>query len=372
MPIARMLAALLALSAPASTALHAQAMPALRWVDVADWRLEGRAFDERAATFDRLPAAAEAEVREAVWDLSRHSAGITARFTTDARELHVRYRLTSPTLSMFHMPATGVSGVDLYARDDRGRLRWVSVSRPSGQDVSQRLCAGLAPPPRGGREFALYLPLYNGVERLELGVPEGATLAPLPARETKPIVVYGTSIAHGACASRPGMAWPAILSRMLGREVINLGFSGNGRMEEAVARHVATLDAAAFVIDCLPNMNSQQVRERAAPLVRQLRRARPNAHILLVEDRTFTNAWILPARRAAHADRRAALRSAFEELRGEDERLHYLEGDALLGVDGEGATDGSHPNDLGMQRQARAVAAALQKALGKALQKALR
>ena len=360
---ARLLAALLALTACASAAVQAQAKPALRWIDVADWQVEGRAFDDRAATYDRLPATAEADVRKKVWELSRHSAGLTARFVTDARELHVRYRLTSASLSMYHMPATGVSGVDLYARDEAGQLRWVNVSRPSQQDVAQRLCGGLAAPPRGGREFALYLPLYNGLEKLELGVPSGASLEPLPPRETKPIVVYGTSIAHGACASRPGMAWPAILSRALDREVVNLGFSGNGRMEQEVGEHVATIDAAAFVIDCLPNMNAAQVAERTIPLLQQIRRKRPKARILLVEDRTFTNAWILPARQRAHDERRAALRAAFEALRGGDDRLHYLEGADLLGDDGEGATDGSHPNDLGMQRQAAAVAAALRKAL---------
>jgi len=363
MPTARMLAALLALTAPASTALHAQAEPALRWVDVAHWPLEGRAFDQRAATYDRLPAAAQRAVRKAVWDLSRHSAGIAARFVTDARELHVRYRLTSTSLSMYHMPATGVSGVDLYARDDGGRLRWVSVSRPTGRDVAQRLCSGLAAPPDGGREFVLYLPLYNGVEKLELGVPEGASLVPVAPREPKPVVVYGTSIAHGACASRPGMAWPAILSRALDREVVNLGFSGNGRMELEVGAHVAAIDAAAFVVDCLPNMSPEQVRERTVPLVRQLRRARPEAHVLLVEDRTFANAWALPARARAHEERRAALRAAYEELRRDDARVHYLRGADLLGGDGEGTTDGSHPNDLGMLRQAERVGAALHKAL---------
>ena len=356
-------AALVALTACAAPALRAQEPPPVAWTDVSTWRLEGRAFDDRAAPFDRLPAAAKASVRKPVWDLSRHSAGISARFVTDAREVHVRYRLTSARLSMYHMPATGVSGVDLYARDDARRLRWVGVSRPAGQDVSQRLCANLAAPPEGGREFTLYLPLYNGVERLELGVPEGATLTPLPPRDTKPIVVYGTSIAHGACASRPVMAWPALLSRDIDREVVNLGFSGNGRMEPEVCEHVGAIDAAAFVIDCLPNMSAAQVQARTAPLVRQLRRARPDAHILLVEDRPFTNAWIFPARQRAHDERRAALRAAYDELRRDDDRLHYLEGDRLLGADGEAATDGSHPNDLGMKRQARTVAAALQKAL---------
>jgi len=358
------LCALAALAAGAATpSLRGQATPTLNWVDVADWPLEGRAFEKKAAPFDRLPAAARAKVRQAVWRLSRHSAGMAARFVTDAREIHVRYRLTQPALSMYHMPATGVSGVDLYARDDAGQLKWVAVSRPSKQEVTQRLCADIAAPPNGGREFVLYLPLYNGVEQLEIGVPEGARIAPTGARAAKPVVVYGTSIAHGACASRPGMAWPAIVGRILDREVINLGFSGNGRMEEAVGAYVATIDAAVFVVDCLPNMSADQVRQRTAPLVRQLRDARPDAHVLLVEDRAFTNAWIHPPRARAHARRRAALRAAYGELQSDHAYVHYLEGEHLLGSDAEGATDGSHPNDLGMMRQARAVAAALEKAL---------
>lgn len=336
----------------------------IRWTDVADWPIEGRAFAERAAPYDRLPAAAEAKVRPPVWRLSRHSAGMALRFTSSARELHVRYRLTSPQLAMYHMPATGVSGVDLYARDDSGTLRWVAVSRPTAQDVHQKLAADLAEAPEGGREFVLYLPLYNGIEKLELGVPDTASLQPLPRRRSKPVVVYGTSIAQGACASRPGMAWPAILSRMLDREVINLGFSGNGRMEAEVGTPLATIDAAAFVVDCLPNMTPEQVQQRAERLVTQLRKARPASDVLLVEDRTFANAWLRPSSQRAHGRRRQALRNAFAALRGRDEgRIHLLAGADLLGTDGEGTTDGSHPNDLGMMRQARHVAAALRKIL---------
>lgn len=47
-----------------------------------------------------------------------------------------------------------------------------------------------------------------------------------------PIVLYGTSIAQGACASRPGMAWGNIVSRSLEIPLINLGFSGNGKLEK--------------------------------------------------------------------------------------------------------------------------------------------
>lgn len=331
----------------------------LAWTDVVDWPIEGRAFAARKAPYDRLPAAAEGVVRKEVWDLSRNSAGMAVRFATDSPTLRVRYRVSSERLAMAHMPATGVSGVDLYGRDGDA-WRWLEVSRPQKQSVEHTMFAKAKAGER--REFTLYLPLYNGVDKLELGVAVDAKLAPLPPRGAarKPIVVYGTSIVHGACASRPGMAWPAILGRRLDREVVNLGFSGNGRMEPEVGRFVAELDAAAFVIDCLPNMNSVQVAERTEPLVAQLRRARPTTPILLVEDRTFGNAWFDAARRAEHAKRRQALRDAHARLvAGGDADVHLLGGESLLGDDLDGTTDGSHPNDLGMFRMAEHVHAAL-------------
>lgn len=349
-----------ALSGPAFGAVAAdfvQDPKDLRWVDVADWRIEGRAFAERKAPFDRLPAAAESVVSAPVWNLSRHSAGMAVRFASDATELHVRYRVGSDQLAMSHMPATGVSGVDLYCRDGSATLRWVQVSKPTARTVAARMFTGLSPELR---EFVLYLPLYNSVEQLELGVLRPGKLEPLPPPRGAPIVVYGTSIAHGACASRPGMAWPAIVGRALEREVVNLGFSGNGRMDAEVGRFLAQLDPAAFVVDCLPNMTPELVEQRAPALVRQLRAARPATPILLVEDRTMQNAWLQPSVREQHEQRRARLRDAVHALRRDGvEDLHLLAGAMLLGADGEGTTDGSHPNDLGMMRQATTVSAAL-------------
>jgi lysophospholipase L1-like esterase len=336
----------------------------LLWTDVGDWPIEGRAFGERKAPYDRLPARAEGIVRKAVWDLSRDSSGMAVRLQTASPELHVRYRLTKSQLDMSHMPATGVSGVDLYGRDG-DRWRWIQVSRPGKQDVQAKLF-GDAPEVGKPRQFLLYLPLYNGIEKLEIGVATGHKVEPLPTRAPRrSIVAYGTSILHGACASRPGMAWPSIVGRALDREVINLGFSGNGRMEKEVGQFLVELDPAVFLIDCLPNMTPQQVTERAAPLVRQLREKRAITPILLVEDRTFGNAWFETKRAAEHVQRRQALRDAFAALQKEGvPGLHLLRGEALLGDDDEGTTDGSHPNDLGMFRQAQQVTAALRPILG--------
>jgi hypothetical protein len=221
---------------------------------------------------------------------------------------------------------------------------------------------GLAP---GSREYAAYLPLYNGVELLEIGVPKGFQFEGLAPR-SKPVVFYGTSITHGACASRPGMVHTAILGRRLDMPVVNLGFSGNGRMDSAVGEFLGRIDASAFVIDCLPNMGPVDVTAKCVPLIHQLRAAKPSTPIILVEDRRFTNDWITPAKAKFHDDNHAALKEAWETLRKEGvPNLYYVSGDALYGTDSEGATDASHANDLGFMRQADIFEPVLRRALGK-------
>lgn len=345
-------------------AVNQAAADGLTWHDVTDWGVEGRILpeQERLRWFDRLPSSAEKTVTTNVWNLSRDSAGMLVRFETDATAIHVHYNLLDGNLAMPHMPATGVSGVDLYARDETGKWRWVQVAKPAAQEVKVEIIRGLAP---GYREYAAYLPLYNGVESLSIGVAEGSQFEGLAPRE-KPIVFYGTSITHGACASRPGMVHTAILGRRFDRPVINLGFSGNGKMDEAVGEFLVQVDAAVFVIDCLPNMGPEQVTEKCIPLVKQLRKAKPTTPIVLVEDRRFSNDWILPAKHKFHTENHAALAAAFKSLQDEGvENLYYILGDNLYGDDSEGATDASHASDLGFMRQADAFEPILRDALAK-------
>ena len=324
----------------------------VEWYDVKQIGVEGKGWRDTQRFYDRLPSKALGVVREPIWNLSRHSAGMCMRFITNAPDIYVRYRLLSDRLAMPHMPATGVSGLDLYAQDARGIDRWVGVVKPDQQQMDTTIAKDLA---SGIRTYTLYLPLYNGVEALEVGVPKGSSFEGLSPRDERPMVFYGTSIMHGACASRPGMAFPAILGRRLKRPTLNLGFSGNGRMEPEVAELLAELDPCVYVIDCLPNMNENTIGERAVPLVKRIRSAHEHTPILLVEDRSFTNTSFFPKRKVHHQKSRMALKKTYRELLDAGvENLYYLGGDSLLGNDGEAATDGSHPNDLGMVRYAEA------------------
>jgi len=302
-----------------------------------------------------------------VWERSRDSAGLLVRFTSDATTIQARWTVISDRLSLPHMPATGVSGLDLYVKADDGRWRWLGAGQPEAKTNTSSLVTGLHP---GRREFLLYLPLYNGVSSLEIGIPAGRVIEKTAARTTgrlKPIVFYGTSITQGGCASRPGAVHTAILGRRFDRPVINLGFSGNGWMEPEMATLLAELAPAVYVLDCLPNLSAADIAERMEPFVQTLRRAHPETPIVMAEDRLYSNGTLLPEARKRNAENHAALKVAYDHLRAAGIKgLHYLPGVAQLGEDGEGTVDGSHPTDLGFLRMADAFAPVLAEALKQA------
>lgn len=334
------------------------------WLDAHTLTVEGQGFKDTAAPWDRLPARARAIVRSDVWGLSHDSAGICVRFTSNATHLRARWVLIRKSLASSNMTAIGASGLDLYVKTGPASWRWLGVGRPAAGDVVEApLATGI---PAGEREYMLYLPLYNGVRSLEIGVNKGASLkaaAPRPAAR-KPIVFYGTSITQGASATRPGMCHPAILGRRLDRPVINLGFSGNGRMEPEVVKLVNEIDAAAFVLDCLPNIVAKEVEERTEPAVRLLRASHPDTPILLVEDRNYPHGFLVPGPRERNQSSQAAYRAAFARLKKAGvKNIYYLPAANLLGNDGEGTTDGSHPSDLGFVRQSDAFEKPLRKML---------
>jgi lysophospholipase L1-like esterase len=356
---------LLATVAAAPTADKSAAPPVWHALP-ASGQVEGQGWAATRHPFTRLPAAAETTVRAPVWALAQDSAGLRFRFVTDADTVRARWTLRRERLALPHMPATGASGLDLYVRDG-GQWRWVGAGRPQEAKVSERvLVSGLSP---ARREYLLYLPLYNGVESIEIGLPPGAILEAAPDRyaDRKPIVFYGTSITQGGCASRPGMAYPAILGRRLDWPTINLGFSGNGKAEPEIAALLAELDPAVYVLDCLPNLTVEQVGERVEPLIKTLRARHPETPIVLVENLNYPDAALIDSRRTRVVGANASLGKLHAALKkAGDKHLHYVSATFLLGGDGEDTVDGTHPTDLGFMRMAKGMEPFLREALADA------
>jgi len=329
----------------------------LAWFDARAIGLEGTTFNDMETSYARLPDRAKADVPPAVWHLSRNTTGLAVRFVTNSSQISAAWD-NGGQFSMNHMAPTGVSGLDLYTKGEKG-WKYLGTGRPVGSATSQTL---VSKRPDESSEYMLYLPLYHNITSLKIGIDTTATVAAAPARKEKPIVFYGTSMTQGGCASRTGMCHVAILGRWLNNEVINLGFSGSGKGEPEVAALVAEIDARAFVIESLPNMNTEQVQTRIEPMVNMIRAKHPEAPILLVENPLY----------GREMPQNEALRTAFENLKkAEVKKLWLLPGGdyQLLGEGGRegdkenGTVDGVHPTDLGFVRMAEAYLPMMKKIL---------
>lgn len=317
--------------------------------------IEGQGWpDEAANSYDRLPERIQNQVRKPVWDLSKNSAGLQLHFETDAPEIVIKY-VVSGQLQMPHMPATGVSGVDLYAQDDDGNWLWAAGRFSFGDTITYRYNNLNS----GKREYTLYFPLYNTVRWMEIGVPENNHFTPLPLSKKKPVIVYGTSIAQGACASRPGLAWTNILSRKLNRPVINLGFSGNGRLETPILNLLTELDAAVYVLDCLPNMTTSYMptdtlKQRLTDAFVILRSAKPFIPILFTEHDGYAGDDLNNTQLAQYTEANQALDEVFDSLQKAGMLNIYLLKKEAIAQGIETTVDGTHPNDIGMMHYAEA------------------
>jgi len=343
----------------------------LNWYDLQKQStpiLQGVGWNEELkGTFGRFPLRAKEKVRPDVWWLSEDCAGITVRFRTNASEIKVAYQVSKP-VSFPHMTSTGVSGLDLYTTDEHGKVVWSAGGYSFGDTVKYKFTNLTTYPARSaGREYQLFLPLYNHVKWMEIGLPKDAELSWITPSSEKPIVVYGTSIAQGGCASRPGMAWTGILNRELPYPLINFGFSGNGMLEKEVLNFINEIDARLYILDCLPNLvslPSAEIETATLNAVRQIRTLHQTP-ILLVDHVGYTDGFVDKKKYDNYIRANLASRKAFEQLKMEGvQNVFYLTSEEI-NMPMDGMVDGIHPTDYGM----RAYADAYEKIIRKILRK---
>lgn len=334
----------------------------LKWIDGKLLPIEGRAFDDVEHWYDRLPAGVTTNVNEGVRAMKHHTSGMQFRFSTDSKSLAFKWIPYSGGLSMDHMPSTGVSGIDVY-RFDAKSGRWLYAATGRIWDARKGGSLKIAWTP--GEACLVNLPLYNGVREFSLGIDPNAEVRSLGPRKSgidKPVVFYGTSITHGGCASRPGLAFVNVVGRDLDVPVVNLGFSGSGVMEYEMSEHLARIDASCYVLDCLWNMDfdrhggRRNVNVNYEPFIRNLRAKRPGVPIVMAEQcDVFCG---------GPNEKDRYIRALYEKLVAEGwQNLVYLSKTEMYSGDGEGTVDGCHPNDLGMASMARAFGGAVKAAL---------
>lgn len=330
--------------------------------DASAFPLLGKATQNSATRYERLPDSLRNISRKPLWALGQNSAGLALRFRSNSTTIAAKWEVLLDR-NMNHMTPTGIKGLDLYCLQD-GKWVFVNSGRPSGKVNEATIISYMKPVER---EYMLYLPLYDGVTSLSIGVDSLAEISgpevQLPVRE-KPVVFYGTSILQGGCASRPGMAHTNIISRWLNRECVNLGFSGNALLDLEIAEVVAGVDASVYVLDFVPNANVQQMKERADKFYTIIRSRHPDTPVIFLEDPIFTHTRFDQRIAEEVAQKNETVNAIFQSLKKRGEKnIYMISSKDMLGHDGEATVDGVHFTDLGMMRYAELVCPVIKKCI---------
>ncbi|WP_108823370.1 SGNH/GDSL hydrolase family protein [Dysgonomonas sp. Marseille-P4361] len=314
--------------------------------------LLGKISKETETLYERLPQGLKGVSREAVWYLGKNSAGLAVRFSTDATTIGVKWKVKDG-IHMNHMTDIGSRGLDLYCLEG-DKWIFVNAARPTiGSLLTETTI--ISNMTRKQREYMLYLPLYDALTELEIGVNEGAIIeqpkVKLPNTQ-KPIVAYGTSILQGGCASRPGMAHTNILSRWLNTEIINLGFSGNAQLDYEIAELIGSFDSPLYILDFMPNVETDQVNEKLEKFYNRIRSKAPTTTILIIENPIFPKARYDTYIRKQIESKNEALNKIYNRLKEKDPNIFLISSHNIIGNDMEATVDGLHFTDLGFMRYA--------------------
>ena len=327
----------------------------MKYVNALELKLINKGFDNSLTPYTRIPAYLKDSVRHDLWERSRCSSGIAVRFATNSTRVGVRYNLLWNT-HMAHMADTGLKGTDLYRLSDDGVWQYVNTNRPSKSDSIQSkvYVENLA---GDMRAYMIYLPLYDGINWLEVGVDADAEISKPRVdnpRASKKIVFYGTSIMQGGCASRTGMVSTSIIQRELNCECVNIGISGEGKMDYCMARAMATIPGvSAFVIDPVPNCTKMMCDTLTYNFVKILRTMRPEVPIVMVEGPLYPYSRFDSFFAGYLPEKNEAFRKNYELLRKDNPRnIYYVTCEDLDGPDHEGTVDGIHLTDLGFRHYA--------------------
>ncbi|WP_074987934.1 SGNH/GDSL hydrolase family protein [Rufibacter ruber] len=334
---------------------------AFKYKDARALTLLGKPATVQDSGYHRIYEPQRKDVPKAVAGLATNSAGIMVQFQTNSKAIKLKWALAKFN-TLWNMTPAAINGLDLYGWNGKN-WQYVATARPTALQNEDLVVSNL-----DGqlRHYRVHLPLYAAAEQVQVGVEESATLekASQDFIPRKKVVIYGSSITQGASASRPGMAYPAILSRQLNLETFNLGFSGSGKMELPLADILGQMEADVYVLDCVPNPSPEQIKERAVPFIKRLRELRPNTPILMVESIFRENAHWDQEKKVTVTRQNQEFRKAFDQLKKEKfANLYYLPTKDLIGHDHEATLDGSHLTDVGFTRLADKVGKQLKKLL---------
>jgi hypothetical protein len=342
--------------------LAISSVSAQKWVDATELGIHGHTKKTDKSPYYRFDHTPYEGFSKAIIRYAKASSGLYIVFKTNSSKISARWE-NVPKRIGDNMTGISQLGLDLYIKDN-GKWRFAAVGRvsilPEKNERTKTLINNLA---EGEKECLLYLPGWCELTKLEIGVDKDATIEGLPKPFKHKVIVHGSSITHGASASRPAMNYPALLSRNLGIDFVNFGFSGQCKMQPQFLEFLKTCEADAFVFDAFSNPTEKQIVERLDNFVAELVKAHPGKPLIFIQSPIDLDSNFDTKKYAARLSLIATSAKMMKALAKQYKDVYFLEVPNVLGTDA--TIDNSHPTDLGFDRFLKAYQPKIAKILKK-------
>ncbi len=331
------------------------------FVEAKNLTLVGKLFPDTPAPYHRLDTLIYHD-GFTKWELKQvtMSSGIAVAFETDSPALSV-----CPDYGMISNPGTtgpvSRTGFDLYIKDGKN-WKWAGATAAGKSGEVKVILENCS---RGRIECLLYLPLISSLDGLKIGVEPGHRLIPSENPFRHRIAIFGSSYTHGISTSRPGMAYPAQLSRMTGLQFLSLGCSGNSKLQDYFAHALADADVDAFVFDAFSNPSPEMIHDRLFKFIEIIQTKHPDAPLIF--QKTIYREW-RNFNDGSDKKEREKMEMAEKMMREACRRyknVYYVETTDATAPDHETSVDGTHPGDYGYQLWAKSVAKPICRILAK-------
>lgn len=335
------------------------------WYDASELTVIGKPIPT-AKPFSRIDTAVYKFNSKTIDRYADFSTGLAVVFETDSRSIRARWT-TGEGNAGANMTAILCKGLDLYIMKD-GMWMFAGTGNPKMKTPPYESHAAtiVADMEEGSKKCLLYLPLFDYVDKLEIGLDKDAQIKPLDNPFRHKIIVLGSSITHGASASRPGMTYPARLGRDNGLYTCNLGFSGSCRLQQEYARYLADIkDVDAIILDAFSNPSAEEIYERFNDFVDVVRKSHPSVPMIFLQTERRETRNFSTVREAKEAAKQKAAEKMVKERMKTDRHMYFIDSDGFLGDEHIGTVDGTHPNDIGFTHMLEVITPKIKKILKK-------
>lgn len=277
--------------------------------------------------------------------------GLAVLFKTNSTTISVKCEYGWKAVPMTSTMVT-IRGFDLYIKDGKDwKYAAAGVNKEEKENENLVLIRNMD---GKEKECMLYLPIYSELHSLQIGVQEGAYIQALESPFRHRIGIFGSSFTHGASTTRSGMTYPMQLTRWTGLQFLNLGCSGNGKLQPHFAKVLCDADVDALVFDMFSNPSPKIIEDRLFPFIEEIQKSHPDIPLVFQQTIYRERRNFDCATEAYESKKQEVAARLMKEACKKYENVYFIQTNATDKLH-ETSVDGTHPSDYGYTLWAKSI-----------------